>query len=75
MAMMHEASYKGGGHLFIVKHVDPSGEFEVGVKYHDFLFMYLGEIIEKELCAGPVVWHITEFIKDKDVSFVELFIK
>ena len=50
--MMHETSYKGGGHLFIVKHVDPSGEFEVGVKDHDLLFMYLREIIEKELCTG-----------------------
>ncbi len=75
MAVVHQPSDQNSCHLLIIQDIYPSGEFEVCVQYHAFLFMYLREVIKQQLGSCTVVWYIPKLIQDQDGRTVHPFDK
>ena len=73
VAVMGQSSNQCSRHLFVIKDIDPSGEFEIRVQDHLFLFVDLRHVIKQQLRTHPVIRHVTEFIQDQDFCFIQFF--
>ena len=75
MAVVHQPSYKCGGHLLIIQDIYPPGKLQICIKDNDLLFMDLGKIVKQQLGTSPVVRDIPEFIQNEDICFIQLLVK
>jgi hypothetical protein len=52
--MMQQPIQYGAGHLFIVKHINPSGEFDVGGDNQAFSLVTFNYELKEQLRSGSV---------------------